>query len=75
MIVSVAFGARKNPEVLPRLITFPLLLASFVWLLAPGPSLTPRGLAAFCINDVYPFLVVPAMILGGIIAVVTAKPR
>ena len=77
MILTAAFGARKNPEVLRRLIAFPLLLAGFVWLLGlPALSVSPaQALSRIHVNEFYPFWVFPAAILGGVIAVVSVKLR
>lgn len=75
MILTGMFGARRHPELLIRLILFPGALAGLVWSLAPCPNIGIEGLNRLCVNRFYPYLIVPATIIGGAIALVTARSK
>ncbi len=75
MVITAVFGARKTPEVLPRLIVFPLVFAGIMWLLAPTPSMETQVLCSLYVNEVYPFHIVPAAVFGGVVAVLSIKLR
>lgn len=74
MLLPAILGVRKRPELRLRLITFPTLLSSFSFLLlAPCPSMTPKGLGSLYLNFVYPRIVAPAVIVGAAAAIVYVK--
>jgi hypothetical protein len=75
MILTGVLGAMRSREVLPRLITLSLVLAGFVWLVAPERNLTCEAHARYLIDEVYPYLVVPATIVGGVVGVASARKR
>ena len=75
MIATGAFGARRYPEVLPRLILCVIAAAGIALLLAPTPSIPQEGLNHLWVNWTFPYMIVPAVVIGGVMAVVTAKAR
>ena len=75
MIATGAFGARRYPEVLPRLILCVVAAAGVALFLAPAPSISREGTNRLWVNWTFPYMIVPAVVIGGAMAVVTAKSR
>ena len=75
MVATGAFGARRHPEVLPRLILFVIAAAGIALFFAPAPSITREGLNRLWVNWTFPYMIVPAVVIGGAMAAVTAKSR
>jgi hypothetical protein len=73
IILPTIVGLRNKREALYPLVGFPLLATFGLWMLAPGPSLTPNGLGQYVVNELYPRIIVPTLILGSVVGMAYAK--
>jgi hypothetical protein len=75
MALASAYGARKHRALLPRLIAYPLLFAGATWIMGPtSDDWCKLRQQAMYANFFYPVFVIPAGLLGGIIAIVFGSP-
>jgi hypothetical protein len=76
MVLLSAYGVRKHREVLPRLIAYLLLFGGLAWLMRPLMDCSSR--TYWLLHQayfVYPRFIIPAGVVGGIIAIVFARLR
>ena len=76
MVLFSAYGVRKHREVLPRLIAYLLLFGGLAWLMRPLMDCSSR--TYWLLHQayfVYPRFIIPAGVVGGIIAIVFARLR